>query len=190
VPHVDLAMIAFSLLEDPSSNSSRPVVTLQNLGNIPLINPLVEIDLGGNVRLKEKINSTVLPGKSIQQLLSLEIVPLALAYICAEATTSGDVDIYNDKQCLSLTSNDVVLSPYPNPASDQINFDWISAEIENVVVTIYKSTGQVAFEQTFQMLSAGINQLAINTAALSSGVYVVQFSGATTKKTFSVTVVH
>lgn len=190
IPQVDLAMTNFSLVEDPSSNSSKPVVTILNLGNIQLTNPEVQIDLGGNVRLKEKIASTILPGKSTQQTLSLQIVPQSLGYICAEVAPAGDVNIYNDRQCLSLTNNDVLFYPYPNPAKGQINFDWISSENENVVVTIFKSTGQVAFQQNFLNVQSGINQLAIDISSLSSGLYLIQFSGAKAKKTFSVSVIN
>ncbi len=190
VPHVDLAMKAFSLLEDPSTNSSKAVVTILNLGNIPETNPEVQIDLGGNALLKEKIISTVLPGKSIQQTLSLEIVPQSLGYICAKVALTGDVNIYNDKQCLSMTDNDVLFYPYPNPASGQINFDWISSANEKVEVTIYKSTGQVAFKQDFQTVQSGINQLAIDVSSLSSGLYLIQFFGAKAKKTFNVMVIN
>jgi len=190
IPKVDLAMKDFSLTQDPSSNSSKPVVTILNLGNIPLTNPEVLIDLGGNVILKEKVTSTILPGKSIQQILSLELVPETLEYICAEVAPAGDVNIYNDRQCLSMTTSDILFHPYPNPASGQINFDWISFESEDVTVTIYKSTGQMAFKQDFQMIQSGINQLAIDISSLSSGLYLIQFSGAKAKKTFSVSVVN
>ncbi len=93
IPHLDLAMKNFSLVEDPNSNSLNPLVTISNLGNIPLTNPEVQIDLGGNAVLKEKIISTIFPGKSIQQTLSLAIVPQTLGYICAEVALTGDVNI-------------------------------------------------------------------------------------------------
>ena len=190
VPHVDLAISAFSLLDDPSTNASKAVVTISNLGNIPETNPEVLIDLGGNAILKEKIMSTVLPGKSIQQTLSLEIVPQSLGYICAEVGRAGDVNIFNDRECLSMTNNDILFHPYPNPASGKINFDWISSENENVEVTIYRSTGQVVFKQEFLMVQPGINQLAIDISSLSSGFYLVQYSGVRAKKTFSISVIN
>jgi len=189
VPKVDLAMKDFSLLKDPASNSSNPVVRISNLGNIPISNPEVLIDLGGNAILKEKINATVLPGKSVQQTLSLEIVPQSLGYICAEVTPAGDVDMYNDRQCLSLTGSDTLYNPYPNPANNIINLDWISAENETVVVTIYKSTGQVTFQQNLPMTQSGINQFAIDISSLSSGLYLIEFFGTKVKKTYSVSVV-
>ncbi len=78
----------------------------------------------------------------------------------------------------------------PNPAKGQINFDWISSENENVTVTLYKSTGQMAFQQNFQTIQSGINQLAINISSLSSGLYLIQVSGANAKKTFNVMVIN
>jgi len=187
---VDLAMKNFSLIEDPNSNSSKPVVTISNLGNIPLTNPEVQIDLGGNAALKERIDATILPGKTVQQILNLAIVPQMLGYICAEVSPEADINIYNGRQCLSVTNDDVLFYPYPNPAKGQINFDWISAESENVEVMIFRSTGQVVFKQDFQMVQPGINQLAIDISSLSNGLYLIQFSGSKVKKAFSVSVIN
>lgn len=183
VPHIDLAMKNFSLTNDPTSNSSKATVTIFNLGNIPLTNPEVEIDLAGNALLKEKILAVVQPGKSVVQTLSLQIVPESLSYICAVVTTANDAEVDNNKQCLSLTHDDVVMPPYPNPAAGSLNFDWISIENENVRVIVYKSNGEVAFEQSLSV-AAGLGQLTLNTSTFAGGLYLIQFTGSKTQKVF------
>jgi len=188
IPHIDLAVKNFSLTEDQSTNSSKAVVTISNLGNIPFTNPEVDIDLGGNALLKENVTVVVHPGQTVIQTLDLEIVPQSISYICATIIVANDVDIGNDKQCLTLTGEDVVLLPYPNPVRGNINFDWVSSSSENVMVTIYQSNGQVAFEQTFQNVPAGSGQLSINISSLSSGLYLIRFSGAKVQQTFRIIV--
>ncbi|HLZ16724.1 MAG TPA: T9SS type A sorting domain-containing protein, partial [Cyclobacteriaceae bacterium] len=184
IPHIDLAMINLSLVPDPATSSTRAEVTILNSGNIPITNPEVLINLAGSAMLKENVVAVLQPGNSVQQMLSLEILPQSLSYICVEVAEQNDVNKLNDKQCLSMTSDDVLLLPYPNPASDQIHFDWIGSTTEDVRVIIYRSNGEVAFLQDFQHVQSGINRLTISTSSLAGGLYLIQFSGAKTKKAF------
>ncbi len=190
IPRIDLAMKSFSLKEDPSTSSSKATVTISNLGNIPFTNPEVDIDLGGGALLRENLAAIVQPGQSVVQTLDLEIVPQSISYICANVIVANDVDFANDKQCLTLTGEDVIFSPYPNPVVGNLNFDWVSSSAENVIVTIYQSNGQVTFEQTFQNVLIGLGQLSINTSSLANGLYLVRFSGAKAQQTFRIMVAH
>jgi PKD repeat protein len=188
IPHIDLVMDNFSLLNNSSSNSSEVIVSISNAGNIPMINPAIDINLGGNASVKENLMGTIRPGTSYQQTLNLGIVTQSLNYICIDVEATDDVDFANNKLCETLTNNDVVQTPYPNPAKEQVHFDWISSSQENVRVIIYTSTGEVVFEQTFDSVQEGLNQLSINTSSLSSGLYLIQFNGSKTSKTFKIVV--
>ncbi|MBS1681426.1 MAG: PKD domain-containing protein [Bacteroidetes bacterium] len=185
VPHIDLTMNNFSLSNDPSTNSSKATVTVFNAGNIPLINPTVEIDLGGGAFIKENITGMIRPGKSLTQMLSLQIVPQTLPYICAIVAATNDADLANNKQCVALANEDVVSEPYPNPThTGSISFDWISASQENIQITIFKSNGETAFHQYLDSVPSGLTQMKINTSDFSDGLYLIQFSGNSTKKTY------
>lgn len=187
VPHIDIVMNNLSLTNDPNSNSSKAVVTILNSGNIPLVDPEVLIDFGGNASVKEKISGLVRPGKSIVQTLGLQIVPRSLQYICAEIDVPDDVNSGNNKQCVSLSSEDVVMTPYPNPSTaGQVTIEWVGAVQENAVITIFRSNGEIAFEQKMDEVNVGLGQLTINTSSFSNGLYLVQFSGSKTKKTFRI----
>ncbi len=188
VPHLDAIMKNFTLTNDPSTNSSKAQVTILNSGNMPLTNPEVDIDLGGSATLKANVTGVLQPGKSIVQILSVEIVPQLLGYVCAEVIVANDADTANDKQCLTLSSEDVIFSPYPNPATAIVNFDWVSSTTENVSITIYKSNGEVISEQNILNVPAGLGQISLNTSSFSGGLYFIRFSGSKTQKTFRVMV--
>ena len=188
IPHIDLAMKNFSLTKDPSINSSKATITISNLGNIPFTNPEVDIDLGGGALLKGNLTGIVQPGQSVVQTLGLEIVPQAISYICANVVVANDANSANDKQCLTLTGEDITFSPYPNPVVGSVNFDWVSSSSENVTVTIYESTGQPVFEQIFHNVPLGLGQLSISTSSLANGLYLIRFSSAAMQKTFRMVV--
>jgi hypothetical protein len=189
IPHVDIVMNSFSLSNDPNSNTSKPVVSILNSGNIPLVDPEVVIDLGGGVSLKEKVAGTVQPGKSIVWTMDLQIVPQVIRYVCAEIDIAGDVNVANNKQCISLSNDDVLMDPYPNPSSSgQVTFQWIAAAQENVQITIYRSNGEIAFAQTLNATQSGLGQLTINTSSFANGLYLVQFAGSKINKTFRIVI--
>jgi PKD repeat protein len=188
IPQVDLAMQGFSLVNDPTSGSSRAVVTVYNTGNIPLTNPEVKIDLGGGAIVKEAIQETVIPGKSVTATLALEIIPRSIDYICAIVNATSDINPANDEKCVSITNSDYLFAPYPNPASGKINMDWISASSEEVKVSVYKTTGELAFQQQFSNVTPGLVQLSISTTSLSNGLYLIRFEGAKEQKTFRIMV--
>jgi PKD repeat protein len=189
IPHIDIVMNSFSLTSDPNSNTAKPLVTILNSGNIPLVNPEVVIDLGGGVLLKEKISGLLKPGKSIVQTLDLQIIPQAILYVCAEIDVADDVDLANNKQCVSLSSEDVVMNPYPNPStSGRITLQWISANQENVRITIYKSNGSIAFAQDLDERQSGLGQLTIDTSLFANGLYLIQFVGDKITKTFRIVI--
>ncbi|GHM99876.1 hypothetical protein WSM22_13660 [Cytophagales bacterium WSM2-2] len=186
VPNIDLVMSNFSLANDPATNTTKAFVTILNSGNIPMTDPLVEIDLGGNVVIKERLSGTIRPGKSILQTLGAQIVPSALKYICAKIEATSDSDLTNNRQCATLTSDDAIISPYPNPVTNGIlNFEWIGSSDEKVTIMIYRSNGEVAFEQIINS-PTGLGVLRINTSSLASGLYLIQFTGNKTSKAFRI----
>jgi hypothetical protein len=187
IPRIDIVMNNLSLTNDPNTNSSKAVVTILNSGNVPLVDPEVFIDFGDGASVKEKISGLVRPGKSLIQTLGTQIVPRSVDYICAEINVTDDIDIHNNKQCVPLSDEDVVLAPYPSPStSGQVTIEWVGAAQEDVVITIFKSNGAVAFEQRLDKNQAGLGQLTVNTSSFGNGLYLVQFAGSKTKKAFRI----
>lgn len=189
IPRIDIVMNNFSLTNDPNTNSSKAIVTILNSGNVPLVNPEVLINLAGGASIKEKISGLIRPGKSIIQTLALQIVPRGLEYICAEVDVADDVNTTNNKQCVSLSSDDVILAPYPNPStSGQVTLEWVGSVEESVQVTIFRSNGEIVFEQNLDAVPEGLGQLVINTASFANGLYLIRFAGSKTTRTFRIAI--
>ena len=112
-------------------------------------------------------------------------IAAALQYVCAEVQVTGDTDLFQNRRCLSLNGEEVIFSPYPNPAQAELNMDWISLEGSPVSIQIVNSSGSISFQQTVTAVGPGINRLLINTANLALGIYYIRFSDNKTAKAFS-----
>ena len=189
VPNIDAALTSFALVDDPSTSSKRAVVTIKNAGNISFLNPVVSVNLGGNVSLKETVLSTIPVGSSLSKTLNMEIVPQQISYACAKVIIATDVFADNNEQCVSLTQGEVVLPPYPNPASSEFSIDWINPAAQDVRVVVFKTNGQIAFDQTVSA-PAGLPQFKIITSSWASGLYIVRVISAKTEKLYRVAVVN
>lgn len=82
----------------------------------------------------------------------------------------GTVEITNAKLGASEVSQNVQLNVYPNPASDQLNIDGISG---NSVVTIFSMDGRL-----ISRTACTTSLVAIETASLEAGMYIVQVEDA------------
>ncbi|MBS1488008.1 MAG: PKD domain-containing protein [Bacteroidetes bacterium] len=183
IPRPNATLKVFSLTANPATNTSQPFLTVFNSGNVPLVNPEVDIDLGGGGIIKQTLPAIIQPKNTFSQTLNLPIVSSALTYVCAQVVVPQDVNPESSKQCISL-EGDVVFNPYPNPTSGMIHLDWIATTVENVDVTIFKSDGEVVFQQSLPQQAAGLTQFSLITSSLANGLYLIRFSGATVQKTF------
>ncbi|MES2558383.1 MAG: alkaline phosphatase PhoX [Bacteroidota bacterium] len=86
------------------------------------------------------------------------------------------VNLYTDN---SLQFNQV----YPNPFSNELNFNIDAVKAENVQVKLMDMNGVEVFSQSF-MLNTGSNILSSNVANLPAGVYIAQVSTATELYTY------
>jgi PKD repeat protein len=184
VPRIDAVMEDFFFIKDATTGALQAVVRVLNNSNVSLTNPAILIDVTGGSLIKEKINGILKPKQEITQLLDLQIIPRSVSYACAEVVALGDVDLFQNKKCLSLAGEEVLFSPYPNPAQAELNLDWISAEGSPVSILITNSTGSVSLQQTFSNILTGLNRLIINTSGMASGVYYIRFSDNKTTKSF------
>jgi hypothetical protein len=118
-------------------------------------------------------------------MLDFQLVPRSGQYVCAEVILNGDIDAFSNRKCLSLTGEQILFPPYPNPAKTELNMDWISIDGSDVTFQIVNSTGSLAFQQIVDAVVPGINRLLVNTSGLSPGIYYIRFRDQTTDKTFN-----
>jgi hypothetical protein len=185
VPNVDAEMTDFFFVKDTNTGSLQPVVKLLNRSNITLTNPSILLDVAGGSSVSQQITGTVKPNQEISQMLDLKLIPKTNQYVCAEVVVAGDIDTFLNRKCLSLSGEEVLFTPFPNPAREQLNLDWISIDGSAVTFQVLTSAGAVSLQQTISSINLGLNRLIINTSALSTGIYFIRFRDGKTDRTFS-----
>jgi len=119
---------------------------------------------------------TILPGsplinKGYQQALSIttdfnnERRPIGGYYdIGALEYNSGDDRLFD------TSSQKAIL--FPNPVQSKLNIRYVATDISSALVQIYTSTGQMALQQTVNVLLPGVQELQINPVKLFKGTYL------------------
>jgi hypothetical protein len=95
-------------------------------------------------------------------------------------------DTYAASQVLTSveTSSSTTLegvSLYPNPAGDAATVSFTLEQNENVVISVVDNQGNQVIAPITKSLAAGEQKVTLNTASLSSGVYVIQVATSTKK---------
>ena len=186
VPAMNAAITNFDLKKIPTGWS--PVVTIENKSNIALINPDVYLDISGGALISEKINGVIKPGAKLTHIFITNISPRAMDYACAEIKISADTFLFDNRQCVNVTEQFISVAPYPNPANEELIFEWIGHSNEPLRVVIYNSSGQVALNREYSSSKAGLNQVKVDVTNLKAGIYFTIYSvdGLTQNFRFSV----
>ena len=73
---------------------------------------------------------------------------------------------------IETIAKEMGVSVYPNPFKNYTNVSFTLEEEENVALTVYSIIGDVVFHSE-QTMSAGKQDLIINTGEFKSGVYII-----------------
>jgi PKD repeat protein len=183
LPVVDLALIGLELMEFPDG-SLKPAVTIYNHGNTPLSNLGLLVDVSGPV-IREYVSTTILPGTSYRHVLEIGIPdPDQLDYLCIEADIE-DISPQDNQACQNIEKTFITLPPYPNPTNGELHIDWILSEDGIVNVSVINSMGQ-AVEDFSVSSSEGLNPITLETAGMSSGVYLIRLDYKSTTRVYRV----
>jgi PKD repeat protein len=78
-----------------------------------------------------------------------------------------------DSNCLNLVGEPVISDIYPNPATDQANFNVVLPVAAIVNINLLDSGGNIVFTSSFDGVS-GLNPFTIQTTAFRAGLYFLQ----------------
>lgn len=184
VPVIDLALTGFSLATDPLTAKLKAVITIANNGNVSVSYADVAVILADKAFVNETVQIDLSPGQTVTKTLSTVFAADANAFLCTEIISEKDVQPLNNKQCINFESSDYFFSPYPNPVSGILYFDWISSG-GTTAITIYDSFGKVTFAYEV-IASNGLNRMSTDLSGLSAGIYFVSIRTASNKKTMRV----
>ncbi|HXH18851.1 MAG TPA: PKD domain-containing protein [Chitinophagales bacterium] len=101
--------------------------------------------------------------------------------ICMEVMNPNgeeDYNTLNNRSCIPLSSEAVIIGPYPNPAGDIVNFDVVLPKAGSLKVSNYNAVGKKLDFSAVQK-EKGYHRVSLDTHAFSPGVYMlkVEFDG-------------
>jgi len=152
---------------------------VQNQGTLDLTSLPVTIVLDADYEITQEIdvdlpadNSPVKVNLPVQLALRL---PLNICVKVPEVIYGvPDEDPSNNSACFS-ESLVVTYAPYPNPASDRVNFDILSISDQPLEIDVYSSSGIHKFSGTVATGRSGLETLTLDTSSWAAGTYILQF---------------
>jgi PKD repeat protein len=95
-------------------------------------------------------------------------------YICIESQIQGiypDDDPSNNEQCATLSKKFTVFQPYPSPAHDAVNLDFILPFADDIVIDLFGVRGELIKNVFDGQAEKGLNKLTVELSNLQLGVY-------------------
>lgn len=183
LPLLNVSLENVELLENPDG-SIRVLSRLQNNGNISVQNLVLEIELSNGTRLRETLQESLLGGEQITYQLSTIIGSATdLQFLCLKIVLANNASEAIQERCVALHTSTALTPPYPNPATDLLVLEWVSAVEETVTVAIINLSGKEVLAESFNA-QQGLNTRRLNTQDWQSGLYLVKFKSATADRTF------
>jgi len=79
---------------------------------------------------------------------------------------------------------------FPNPANENVNFNFTLAQDAEVVINIYNSAGTLVATENKGTRSAGKQEVSLNLEMLASGIYTVELIADQNRSTSKLNIVH
>lgn len=179
-PYPDVNIMAITTSENPD-HTIKVVITFQNDGNTVLKNLPVDIDVSGNVNLRELIDGPIMPSSRFNLTLAYGLRKATdLKFICAEIPLANDQNPEENRNCIQFNTETLILPGYPNPVKDFLTVEWISTDEKPIRASLYTSLGikVLGFEFTTEK---GLNQEVMSVESLQNGIYMLVLESATQK---------
>jgi PKD repeat protein len=173
IPFTDVALIQFELME-AGQGAVRPAVTIQNKGNIAVVNLPLTFEVDGTA-FRTFVTTSIPPNSSYYYVSDFELpASSALTYVCVLAGID-DISPDDNQLCASVDQPVVVLSLHPNPATAQshIEVQWIVRENRSVEVFLINSIGQTVYSEKVNSIS-GLNTFRLPATGFQGGLYFLQ----------------
>lgn len=185
IPALDIELTHLSVMPT-ATGESNILLSLTNKSNFPVNNIKAVIDISGEALISETITATIQPNEVYSQILSVGIIGSknGATYLCVELVVDGGANIQNNKKCLNNDVGTVVMAPYPNPVSENLTLEWISAAAGSAEIHIFDPTGRKVYEDMFFDLEPGLNQASISVGLLNPGMYYVFFVSEGIQRSF------
>ena len=188
---LDGVMASVSII--PNSEFYKIQVSVINNSNVEITALGLSLQLGGGAVIRENWTGSLLPGQTTVYLFTGEIkigdngqIPVICASIDNINNNAAEDRTDNNTSCKEVAVGSFdVLSVYPNPAYEVINFGVMLPKEGRVNIRFIDILGQQMYSKDFDGLK-GYNSLSISTMQLNAAVYVaeVSYDGQVVRKKF------
>lgn len=171
-------------------------VLIENQSNFPVNAMDLRWWIGNDSPVSEIWEGEIMPGEFTIYVFSSSpnLGPTNYGFVCVEAidlTVFGnDVTPENNTSCkaLSVASGVEIFPPYPNPASETLNFNVNSDVGREVVINVFDAQGKLVIRANPHQLDVGFNGLSLNVAELNAGRYTleIQWDSNSATETFMI----
>ena len=173
---VDIELRQISII--PVDDQSQIVLTLSNNGQLPISNMDILIDIGGEVVINELFTGTIDPGELTNYVVGFRLTTATpTPYFCISLLPNTGFEERNtsdNQECQNLTDQTVIVTPFPNPASERLRVQIVLNEPETITLQLFDNGGKQAISQSFSATTAGLNDFGIATSNLEKGLYLLR----------------
>ncbi|MCB0496864.1 MAG: PKD domain-containing protein [Cyclobacteriaceae bacterium] len=174
-PETSASIMAITPMKDVSKTNF--IVTIENTGTTLLddeISLVFRTDYGAEV--VEALTQTIYAGKTNNYLASYALSSSTMVKnICVELVDTKSQNTLLDKNCVVLNSEATVSDPYPNPSNGRVSIDVILETDGPIDIRVLNRAGQEMIVKSYQGVK-GLNQLILEDALLTQGIYIVEVS--------------
>lgn len=160
----------------------KVVVTILNNSNIEVTTLGITIRLANGSEIRETWTGSLKPGNSVIYPFTGELrynaeggdIPVICATIESININAVESDLSNNSNCEEITVGPFeLLTVYPNPATDYVNFGVMLPENGEVEITIYDIMGKLLYSMKFAGVT-GYNNFRFPVFALNGALYIAE----------------
>ncbi|MBT1702042.1 PKD domain-containing protein [Chryseosolibacter indicus] len=170
-PSPNVSIKAITTTENPDG-TMKILITLDNEGNTVLKDLPVDIDVSGRLNLREVVKGPILPLSRYNLSLSYGLQKTGLEFLCAQAALQGDEDSQFNKTCIQLDTDLIFFPAFPNPTSETLNVEWISADAKSIKLSLFNALGVELSGRVIES-KKGFNSLSFKVESLQNGIYLL-----------------
>ncbi len=186
VPEYDLAILG---IESSEANGRLQLsAVLSNLGNVPVRNFNLHLEIGQDVNFDTQVEHLIAPGTTVSYDLNADffLIPgRTLPFTCIEVGNPNgigelvpevvELDLENNRMCTALDrARPTFAPPYPNPSGDVFRLGVVLPEGGRLVVRMIDAAGRAVRDGSYT-LEAGVHHLEWPVHDVMVGVYLLEY---------------
>jgi PKD repeat protein len=172
-PKVDVVITSIQV-QQGTNGTIKTLVTLKNNGNVSLQDIPLRMELSNGTVLQEIAPVALRSSQSATHEFRTTLLESSeLQYVCVSVVVeSNSAPDDNTRACQSFEPFTIINDPYPNPANDNLNIEWLSVIEETIQLTIVDQMGRPILSETIRA-DAGLNKRHLAVQNLQNGLYFI-----------------